>query len=141
MMSRSCRRLRGPRRGGVAHDADDADAVVVLADDRQVVAGQHQLQDIGVMRRVVRLTRGPPMRVSICAKCLLTAGVVIPSSRAAALKLPQAASVEKNSRSTGCTTVPMGAGCRLGKIHIEQGFRVRNRQTLLVRHRLHRWAP
>jgi hypothetical protein len=55
------------------------------------------------MRRVVRTTRGTFKRDSICARCLLTAGVEMPSSRAAALKLPVLASVEKNAKSAGCT--------------------------------------
>ncbi len=44
------------------------------------------------MRRVVRLTSDTPTRDSISARCLLTAGVVMPSSRAAALRLPALAS-------------------------------------------------
>jgi len=53
------------------------------------------------MRRVVRVTSAMPSRDSISARRLLTAGVVMPSSRAAALRLPAAASVEKKGRSAG----------------------------------------
>ena len=38
---------------------------------------------VRLIRRVVRLTSDTPSRDSICARCLLTAGVVMPSSRAA----------------------------------------------------------
>ncbi len=55
------------------------------------------------MRRVVRLTSETPRRDSIKARCLLTAGVVMPISRAAALRLPALASVEKKPRSAGST--------------------------------------
>ncbi len=55
------------------------------------------------MRRVVRLTSATPARCSICASRLLTAAGVRPSSRAAALRLPEAASVEKKARSAGWT--------------------------------------
>ena len=55
------------------------------------------------MRRVVRLTSARPMRDSIEASRLLTAGVVMPSSRAAPLRLPAPASTEKKPRSAGCT--------------------------------------
>jgi hypothetical protein len=53
------------------------------------------------MRRVVRFTSDRPTRDSISARCLLTAGVVMPSSRAAALRLPALASTEKKPRSAG----------------------------------------
>lgn len=53
------------------------------------------------MRRVVRLMSGTPIRASIWARRLLTAGVVIPSSRAAALRLLLAATVEKKPSSAG----------------------------------------
>lgn len=49
---------------------------------------------VRLIRRVVRTTRATPRRDSIRARCLLTAGVVMPSSRAAALKLPALASAE-----------------------------------------------
>ena len=55
------------------------------------------------MRRVLRLTSDKPTRASISARCLLTAGVVMPSSRAAALRLPAPASTEKKPRSAGWT--------------------------------------
>ena len=61
------------------------------------------------MRRVVRFTSGTPTRASICARCLLTAGVVTPSSRAAALRLPALASVEKKPRSAGKMALLMAA--------------------------------
>ena len=69
------------------------------------------------MRRVVRLTSTTPSLASICARCLLTAGVVMPSSRAAALRLPQVASVEKKPRSEGCRAVLIvkGAGGQQGR--------------------------
>jgi len=56
---------------------------------------------VRLIRRVVRTTSDTPRRDSIKARCLLTAGVVMPSSRAAALKLPALASVEKKPRSAG----------------------------------------
>ena len=55
------------------------------------------------MRRVDRLTSDVPARASIAARCWLTAEVVMPSSRAAALRLPLAARVEKKARSPGST--------------------------------------
>jgi hypothetical protein len=60
------------------------------------------------MRRVVRFTSVTPMRASICASRLLTAGVLMASSRAAALRLPQAASVEKKPSSAGWIGETMG---------------------------------
>ena len=60
------------------------------------------------MRRVVRLTSDTPTRDSISARCLLTAGVVTPSSRAAALRLPARASVEKKPRSAGWMPLLIG---------------------------------
>ena len=56
---------------------------------------------VRLMRRVVRFTSDTPTRDSISARCLLTAGVVTPSSRAAALRLPALASAEKKPRSAG----------------------------------------
>ncbi len=53
------------------------------------------------MRRVVRVTSGMPMRASICARRLLTAGVVMPRLRAAALRLPAVASATKKPSSAG----------------------------------------
>ncbi|RYP43648.1 hypothetical protein DL770_011548 [Monosporascus sp. CRB-9-2] len=54
---------------------------------------------VRLMRRVVRVTRGMPMRASICARRLLTAGVVMPRLRAAALRLPAVASATKKPSS------------------------------------------
>ena len=65
------------------------------------------------MRRVVRFTSVTPRRVSICESRLLTAGVLMPSSRAAALRLPQAASAEKKPRSAGWTGEVMAAASLL----------------------------
>ncbi len=56
---------------------------------------------VRLMRRVVLLTSETPTRDSINARCLLTAGVVMPSSRAAALRLPAPARTEKKPRSAG----------------------------------------
>ncbi|MNT80899.1 hypothetical protein D3C72_2204290 [compost metagenome] len=53
------------------------------------------------MRRVVRVTSGMPMRASICASRLLTAAVVIPRPRAAALRLPAVATEVKKPSSEG----------------------------------------
>jgi hypothetical protein len=53
------------------------------------------------MRRVLRFTSATPMRASIKARCLLTAAVLTPSSRPAALRLPARASAEKKPRSPG----------------------------------------
>ncbi|MNY76333.1 hypothetical protein D3C86_2158890 [compost metagenome] len=60
------------------------------------------------MRRVERLTSSTPARDSISARCLLTAGVVMPSSRAAALRLPALARVEKKPRSAGRMALLIG---------------------------------
>ena len=58
---------------------------------------------VRLMRRVVRLTSGTPRRASICARRLLTAGVVMPSSRAAALRLPRRPARRRSrDRPAGC---------------------------------------
>jgi hypothetical protein len=54
---------------------------------------------------------------------LLTAGVVMPNSRAAALKLPALASVEKNPRSAGWMPLVMRASVHQGAMNtiVESG--------------------
>jgi hypothetical protein len=56
---------------------------------------------VRLMRRVVRFTRGTPSRASIYERRLLTAAVLMPSSRAALLSLPQVASETKKPSSPG----------------------------------------
>ncbi|MNT97145.1 hypothetical protein D3C72_2394010 [compost metagenome] len=52
---------------------------------------------------MVRVTSGMPMRASIWASRLLTAAVVMPRSRAAALRLPAVATDVKKPSSDGWT--------------------------------------
>jgi len=53
------------------------------------------------MRRVLRSTSGTPARPSTCASRLLTAALLTPSSRAAALRLLLPASVTRKPSSAG----------------------------------------
>jgi hypothetical protein len=74
---------------GIAfEDAEQLLHVVDLAEDPARVLEVDSPSGVRLMRRVVRLTSDTPTRDSISARCLLTAGVVMPSSRAAALRLP-----------------------------------------------------
>ena len=61
------------------------------------------------MRRVVRLTRVTPVRLSIEARRLLTAALEMPSSRAVALRLPLPESATRKPSSAGW--IPVFIGC------------------------------
>ena len=69
------------------------------------------------MRRVVRLSSCTPRRCSICARRLLTAGVLMSSSRPAAEKLPARSSWLKNAISEGAEAdLAMAEGPARGKV-------------------------
>jgi hypothetical protein len=73
----------------------------MLARMRRACSRYSSPSGVRLMRRVVRLTSATPRRTSICARCLLTAAVLTPSSRPAALRLPARTSAEKKPRSAG----------------------------------------
>ena len=80
--------------------------VVDIGQDAPRVLQEISPSGVRPMRRVVRCSSGTPRRASIWVRRLLTAGVLMSSSRAAADRLPQRASRLKKAISEGAV-----AGC------------------------------
>jgi hypothetical protein len=76
---------------------------------RRACARYSSPSGVSAIRRVVRATSATPSARSIRARWRLTAGVVTPSSRAAASRRPEAASTQKKPRSSGWIAAVIGA--------------------------------